>query len=96
MCWMLTEDSVTGLNLDDPMSAGKVIKPWDDRLDELDYIESGVDDEVSTSDHSTSSMTILILIRTSSYCIFHSHNPYGQFCSTYFPHPPPTHFDPHQ
>lgn len=39
--------SVTGLNLDDPQSAGKVIKPWDDRLDEADYVESGVDDDVS-------------------------------------------------
>ena len=40
--------SVTGLNLDDPMSAGKVIKPWDDRLDEVEYVESGVDDDVSS------------------------------------------------
>lgn len=38
---------MTGLNLDDPMSAGKVIKPWDDRLDEMEFVESGVDDEVS-------------------------------------------------
>jgi hypothetical protein len=38
--------SVTGLNLDDPLSAGKVIKTWDERLDESEYVESGVDDDV--------------------------------------------------
>jgi hypothetical protein len=40
-------DSVTGLNLDDPLSAGRVIKTWDERLDEEIYVESGVDDDVS-------------------------------------------------
>jgi hypothetical protein len=40
------DDSVTGLNLDDSQSASKVIKPWDERLDEVEYIESGVDDDV--------------------------------------------------
>lgn len=46
--------SVTGLNLDDPLSAGKVIKTWDERLDESEYVESGVDDDVrqaSSSPH---------------------------------------------
>lgn len=31
----------------DPESAPKVIKTWDDRLEEEEYVESGVDDEVS-------------------------------------------------
>lgn len=47
---------MTGLNLDDPLSAGKVIKPWDDRLDEVDYVESGVDDEVSLTLYPTSTV----------------------------------------
>lgn len=40
--------SVTGLNLLDATSGPKVIKTWDNRLDEGEYVESGVDDEVST------------------------------------------------
>ena len=43
------DGSVTGLNLDDSQSASKVIKPWDERLDEAEYIESGVDDDVRLS-----------------------------------------------
>ena len=41
--------SVTGLNLVDPASAPKVIKTWDDRLDDELYVESGVDDDVSSA-----------------------------------------------
>jgi hypothetical protein len=37
---------VTGLNLDDPQSASRVIKTWEERLDEAEYVESGVDDDV--------------------------------------------------
>ena len=37
---------MTGLNLDDPLSASKVIKEWEVRLDEAEYVESGVDDDV--------------------------------------------------
>ena len=39
--------SVTGLNLDNPLSASNVIKEWEGRLDEEEYVESGVDDDVS-------------------------------------------------
>lgn len=39
-------DSVTGLNLDTPSSASNVIKEWEGRLDEEEYVESGVDDDV--------------------------------------------------
>lgn len=39
--------SVTGLNLEDPSSAPFVIKTWDDRLDQEQFVESGVDDDVS-------------------------------------------------
>jgi hypothetical protein len=42
---LLTSYSVVGLNLLDPGSAPKVIKTWDDRLEESG-VESGVDDEV--------------------------------------------------
>jgi hypothetical protein len=38
--------SVTGLNLDNPLSASNVIKEWEGRLDEEEYVESGVDDDV--------------------------------------------------
>lgn len=38
--------SVTGLNLDNPLSASNVIKEWEGRLDEENYVESGVDDDV--------------------------------------------------
>lgn len=41
------DPSVTGLNLEDPSSAPSVIKTWDDRLDQEQYVESGVDDDVS-------------------------------------------------
>jgi hypothetical protein len=37
------------LNLVEPETAPKVIKPWDERLDEEEFVESGVDDEVSDS-----------------------------------------------
>jgi len=40
--------SVTGLNLDTPSSASNVIKEWEGRLDEEEYVESGVDDDVSS------------------------------------------------
>lgn len=40
------DTSVVGVNLVEPEGAPKVIKPWDDRLDEEEYVESGVDDEV--------------------------------------------------
>jgi hypothetical protein len=45
-----TDPSVIGVNLVDPLSAPKVIKTWDERLDETQYVESGVDDEVSLRD----------------------------------------------
>jgi hypothetical protein len=48
MGWELMR-SVTGLNLDEPQSASKVIKEWEGRLDEAEYVESGVDDDVSPS-----------------------------------------------
>lgn len=38
---------MAGVNLVDPATAPKVIKTWDERLDENDFVESGVDDEVS-------------------------------------------------
>ncbi len=38
---------MVGLNLVEPETAPKVIKPWDERLDEEEFVESGVDDEVS-------------------------------------------------
>ena len=38
--------SVTGVNLLDASSGPKVIKTWDDRLDESASVHSGVDDEV--------------------------------------------------
>jgi len=38
--------SVTGVNLDNPLSASNVIKEWEGRLDEENYVESGVDDDV--------------------------------------------------
>jgi hypothetical protein len=41
--------SVTGLNLDNPLSASNVIKEWEGRLDEEEYVESGVDDDVRPS-----------------------------------------------
>lgn len=37
------------MNLVDTQSAPKVIKTWDERRDEEQFIESGVDDEVGTS-----------------------------------------------
>lgn len=36
-----------GVNLVEAESGPKVIKVWDERLDEDTFIESGVDDEVS-------------------------------------------------
>ncbi|RSH92635.1 hypothetical protein EHS25_008080 [Saitozyma podzolica] len=41
----IDRDNVVGLNLLDPGSAPKVIKTWDDRLEESG-VESGVDDEL--------------------------------------------------
>jgi len=41
----IDRDNVTGLNLEDPLSAPKVIKTWDDRLTE-EGVESCVDDEL--------------------------------------------------
>jgi hypothetical protein len=37
------------LNLDNPLSASNVIKEWEGRLDEEEYVESGVDDDVRPS-----------------------------------------------
>ncbi|WRT65837.1 uncharacterized protein IL334_002788 [Kwoniella shivajii] len=42
----IDKDNVTGLNLADVNSAPKVIKTWDDRLDEENLVESGVDDDL--------------------------------------------------
>ncbi|OCF45278.1 hypothetical protein I317_00800 [Kwoniella heveanensis CBS 569] len=42
----IDKDNVTGLNLVDPASASKVIKTWDDRLDDELFVESGVDDDL--------------------------------------------------
>ncbi|OXG85210.1 hypothetical protein C348_01601 [Cryptococcus neoformans Gb118] len=42
----IDRDNVTGLNLEDPSSAPSVIKTWDDRLDQEQYVESGVDDDL--------------------------------------------------
>ncbi|KAK8865747.1 hypothetical protein IAR55_000894 [Kwoniella newhampshirensis] len=42
----IDKDNVTGLNLMEPSSAPKVIKTWDERLDDEDYVESGVDDDL--------------------------------------------------
>lgn len=39
--------SVTGLNIEDPESARKIIKTWDERHDMELFCESGVDDQVS-------------------------------------------------
>lgn len=55
-------NSVNGVNLVDPESAPKVIKTWDDRLEEEQFVESGVDDEVGPpgyrrADPSSSSCT---------------------------------------
>lgn len=44
----LLTDSVVGVNLVDTQSAPKVIKTWDERRDEEQYVESGVDDEVGS------------------------------------------------
>lgn len=41
---------MTGVNLLEADSAGRVIKVWDERLDEEAFVESGVDDEVSRRD----------------------------------------------
>lgn len=38
--------SVTGLNIEDPEAARKIIKPWDERHDMQVFCESGVDDQV--------------------------------------------------
>jgi hypothetical protein len=37
---------VTGLNIEDPEAARKIIKPWDERHDMQVFCESGVDDQV--------------------------------------------------
>ncbi|OCF56567.1 hypothetical protein L486_05417 [Kwoniella mangroviensis CBS 10435] len=42
----IDKDNVTGLNLEDVSSAPKVIKTWDERLDEELFVESGVDDDL--------------------------------------------------
>ncbi|KAL1406170.1 hypothetical protein Q8F55_007857 [Vanrija albida] len=42
----IDRDNVVGLNLLQPGDAPKVIKTWDDRLDEDEFVESGVDDEL--------------------------------------------------
>ncbi|ALO60498.1 hypothetical protein CNBC1430 [Cryptococcus deneoformans B-3501A] len=42
----IDRDNVTGLNLENPSSAPSVIKTWDDRLDQEQYVESGVDDDL--------------------------------------------------
>ncbi|KIR67538.1 hypothetical protein I314_01955 [Cryptococcus bacillisporus CA1873] len=42
----IDRDNVTGLNLEDPSSAPFVIKTWDDRLDQEQFVESGVDDDL--------------------------------------------------
>lgn len=42
----IDRDNVVGLNLVQPGDAPKVIKTWDERLDEEEFVESGVDDEV--------------------------------------------------
>lgn len=39
--------SVTGLNIEDPEAARRIIKPWDERHDMQVFCESGVDDQVS-------------------------------------------------
>ncbi|KIR81825.1 hypothetical protein I305_00653 [Cryptococcus gattii E566] len=42
----IDRDNVTGLNLENPSSAPFVIKTWDDRLDQDQFVESGVDDDL--------------------------------------------------
>lgn len=42
--------SVTGLNIEDPEAARKIIKTWDERHDMEVFCESGVDDQVSRVD----------------------------------------------
>jgi hypothetical protein len=51
--------SVVGLNLLDPGSAPKVIKTWDDRLEESG-VESGVDDEVGVVGRRASSYSVSV------------------------------------
>ncbi|GMK60000.1 hypothetical protein CspeluHIS016_0902170 [Cutaneotrichosporon spelunceum] len=42
----IDRDNVVGVNLVEPEAAPKVIKPWDERLDEEGFVQSGVDDEL--------------------------------------------------
>ncbi|ODO11923.1 hypothetical protein I350_00707 [Cryptococcus amylolentus CBS 6273] len=58
----IDRDNVTGLNLDDPLSAPKLIKPWDNRLDEEQIVESGVDDELIIHIPFTSSVRLRTLV----------------------------------
>lgn len=57
--------SVVGLNLLDPGSAPKVIKTWDDRLEESG-VESGVDDEVGAVGGRGSGV---VLLRICALCL---------------------------
>ncbi|KAJ9110444.1 hypothetical protein QFC19_001570 [Naganishia cerealis] len=41
----IDHNNVTGLNIEDPESARKIIKAWDDRHDMQVFCESGVDDQ---------------------------------------------------
>jgi hypothetical protein len=55
---------VTGLNIEDPEAAKKIIKTWDERHDMEIFCESGVDDQVC---HGTA---VLSLGSCPDICIF--------------------------
>lgn len=46
-----TRESVYGLNLAVPEDAKAIIKPWDEREDNSQFVDSGVDDQVRSSLH---------------------------------------------